>query len=200
MICIVAGVIAIDVEGMSTPAIPRRVIISTINDRTALIELILQQGGPLVIIIIGSGIGTVIIGARFVFQMRHLLIVAEELDGTQDIFTHCSTGTGRVIHLFLLTHVAHQPRYSIGLGSSIAARVLVKHVVPVKGDRGQGFDLETITVVGITLDFGRGIGRILPVVEYHRQRSGRATGQAERAVIGGTMVVIGRTLVPLGSE
>ena len=102
--------------------------------------------------------------------------------------------------MFLLSHIAHQPCNGIGLCSGVGAGVPVQHIVPVKGNGGQGLDLEAVALVSVTIDRRRRVGGIFPVVEHHRQRGGRATRQAERAVVLRAVVVIGSILVPLGGE
>ena len=168
VIGIVAGGIAVHVKGMSTPA-PIGVIITTINDGAALGKLVLEQSSPFVIGIIYCSVVTVVIGAGFELKASHLLIIAEELNSAQDVSAHGTATAGRIIHLLFLSDITHQPCHSIGLGGGVTTRVLVQHIVPVKCDRRQSRNLESIALIGITLDFRSGIGGILPVVEHHRQ-------------------------------
>ena len=200
MIGVVVGLVAVNVEGVSAPAIPVIIVIGTIYHGAALGKLILKQIRPLVVSIIDGGIGGIVIGTGLENELSRLLVIAKELDGTQDVSAHGTTAARRIIHMLLLAHIAHQPSNSIGLCTVIGTGVLVEHVVPVKGDRGQGLDFEAVAVIGVTLDCGRFIGGIFPVIEHHRQRRSGATRQAARAVIYRAVVIVGGILVPLGSE
>ena len=193
-------IVAVDIECVTTPAEPA-VIVGAINHGTALDELILEHGSPLVIGVIHGSIVAVVVGSGLELQSCRFLVITEELDSPQDVIAHSATTAGRILHMLLLAYITHQPSHGIGLGSIIGTRVLVQHIVPIKGDGGQRRNIKGITRsrIGIAFDFRGRVGRVFPEIEHHRQRRGRTTRQAGVS-IKDAIFVIGRVLVPLGRE
>ena len=198
MISVVGSIIAIHVEGMARPTSPAVVIIGTIDQGTSLAQFGLEQLGPLLIGVVW-GLVAKVVGYRLIDNLS-IIVIAEEFHGTQDVLGLGSTLPDVVIHVFYLADVAHEPCDGFGLGIVVNTSVLVKHIVPVKRDGGQCRHLGVNARRNIGGDLGRGILGILPVVEHHRQRRGRAASQAVSALIDGTMVVVWLILVPFGGE
>ena len=131
VIGIVGGIIAIYIEGVARPTLVTLVVKGAIHHGAALDKLGQQHLGPISIAdehrLVAKGV------AKRLGHQFGTVIVAEELDGTQDVAALRTAAVGRVVHVLFLTNVAHQPSHSIGLlVGVIALDVLIQHVVPVK--------------------------------------------------------------------
>ena len=166
MIGIGSGSITVHVESMATPAALVVVVKGAIHHGATLEHLILEDSSPLVIGIELLHLVAEVVG-HGLHQQISLLVIAEELNCTQDIAALSTAAVHRIIHVLLLADVTHQPSHSIGLGLVIVALdILVEHIVPVKGDGGQCRQTHHIVE---RRNRRRWLNRIFPVIEHHRQ-------------------------------
>ena len=191
MISAGTGIIAVNIEGM---ACSRVVVIGAINDGASSSQFVLDEVTPLGVTVVGI---SQVIGLE---QELGILVILEELDSPQNIFTQSPAATDGIVHLLGLADVAHQVGHSRSLQGGIGARVVVQHVVPVKCC-GRQFGQDH----GIGRQHVGGHGRrlllgILPVMKDHRQRGCRAPRVAGIGTEDGALVPIGCILAPIGGQ
>ena len=192
MVLVGAGIVTVNHKGMSIGAI--RASRTAVQDGAASLELSLHHidpvGGAIAVLLYHGGAG----------------VVAELNHGGALVISIGAAAVGRILHLDGLPAVAHQPCYSIGLGSVVVdAAVVVKHVVPVHCHAGQsGKGQRRHTIVGIGLlhisVHGGQLGGVLPEVHHLGHRRGHTTRHAVLAIILGALVVVRGLLIPLAGH
>ena len=137
VILVGVAVIAIDIEGMATAT----GAYGAKYDRPLGIHFLLQYRCPLSIVIEGRAVA---IGAGLIDKAGSFRIITADQEGIADVahtvHAHAAAAcrAGTVDHALGMADVVHQRCHGSTLLSSIAAGVVIEHIVPVKGDRGHG--------------------------------------------------------------